>query len=324
MAHVAARCVIGVDLGGTKLLAGVADEHLRVHHRTYRLGGGRDPRSVLDLVAAAVEELRDAAPGPVTAVGVGLPALIDPATGVARSSNHLDLIDVPVRALLAERLGVPVVVDNDANAATVAEWRFGAARGALHAVLLTLGTGIGGGVIVDGRLLRGARGGAAELGHLVVDADGPKCPGNCPGYGCLEAFVSGPALGAEGDLLARSRPDSALGQALAAGRAVSGPLVTELAHDGDETSRDLLRLMGRRLGLGIVSLCNVFDPEVVVVGGGVIGAGELLLEPARAVVAERALPPRSHEVRIVAAAYGAEAGMVGAAALALEPDAVSG
>jgi glucokinase len=293
-----------------------------VHHRTYRLGGGRDARAVLDLVTGAVEELRDAAPGPVTAVGVGLPALIDPATGVARGSNHLDLVDVPMRDLLAERLGLPVVIDNDANAAVVAEWRFGAARGASHAVLLTLGTGIGGGVIIDGRVLRGARGGGAELGHVLVDADGPKCPGHCPNFGCLEALVSGPALGREGDRLARSRPDSALGRALASGRVVSGPLVTELAHDGDETSRELLRLMGRRLGLGIVTLCNVFDPEVVVVGGGVIAAGELLLEPARAVVAERALPPRAHEVRVVAAAFGAEAGMVGAAALALAPDAV--
>lgn len=314
---VAATCVIGVDLGGTKLLAGAVDADLRVHHRALRLGGGRTPRAVLDLIVATVEDLRRDTEGiEVAAVGVGLPALVDPVTGVARSANHLDLQDVPVRDLLAERLGLPVVVDNDANMATIAEWRHGAARGADDLVLLTLGTGVGGGVVSGGRLLRGARGGASELGHIIVDADGPPCPGNCPGRGCLEALVSGNALGREGELLAAGRPASGLGRAAAGGRVITGALVTELAHDGDEAARDLVRLMGRRLGLGIVSLVNVFDPEVVVIGGGAVGAGDLLLDPARAVVAERALPPAATEVRVVAAAYGAEAGMVGAAAAA--------
>lgn len=317
--HVATTCVIGVDLGGTKLLAGAVDADLRVHHRALRLGGGRSAREVLDLVADTVDDLRrDAGAVRIAAVGVGLPALVDPVTGVAHAANHLDLDEVPVRDLLIERLDLPVVVDNDANAAIVAEWRHGAARGAHHAVMLTLGTGIGGGVVSDGRILRGARGAAGELGHVVIDAEGPPCPGNCPGRGCLEALVSGNALGREGELLAGTRPDSALGQALAGGRAITGALVTELAHDGDEAACDLIRMMGRRLGLGIVSLVNIFDPEVVVIGGGVIGAGDLLLEPARDVVAHRALPPAAREVRIVPAAFGAEAGMVGAAALALE------
>ena len=246
-----------------------------------------------------MQEAIDAARSEVLAVGVGIPALVDPATGVALDSNHLPLRGVSVRDLLAERVGLPVVVDNDANAAMLAEWRCGAARGTNDAVMLTLGTGIGGGLIVDGRLVRGARGAAAELGHIVVDADGPPCPGNCPNHGCLEALVSGRAIGARGPAGGARAPDSALGQALAAGREITGALVTELAHDGDSAACDVMTLMGERLGLGVVTLVNIFNPEVVVVGGGAIAAGELLLAPAREVVASRALPINRSDVRLV-------------------------
>jgi glucokinase len=225
---------------------------------------------------------------------------------------------VPVRDILAERLALPVVVDNDANAAMLVEWRRGAARGCNDAVMLTLGTGIGGGLIVGGRLVHGARGAAAELGHMIVDSDGPPCPGNCPNHGCLEALVSGHAIGLEGLRVARDVPGSALGRVLAAGRNITGALVTELAHDGDPASRDVMALMGERLGLGIVTIVNVFNPEVVVVGGGAIAAGELLLAPAREVVARRALPINRQDVRIVSARFGAESGMLGAACMALE------
>jgi glucokinase len=232
--------------------------------------------------------------------------------------NHLPLVDVPVRDLLAERLDLPVVVDNDATAALVAETRWGAAREARDALMLTIGTGVGGGVLVDGRVLRGLSGAASELGHVVIDADGPECPGNCPNRGCLEALVSGPALAIEGLRRARAQPESGLARALAAGREITGPLVTELAHDGDLAAREALLTLGRHLGVGITSLVNVFNPEVVVVGGGLIAAGELLLDPARAVVAERALAPARDQARIVAARYGDESGMLGAAGLAFD------
>jgi glucokinase len=198
------------------------------------------------------------------------------------------------------------------------EWRCGEAQGTENAIMLTLGTGIGGGLIVEGQLVHGARGAAAELGHIIVDADGPPCPGNCPNHGCLEALVSGHAIGAEGLRIARAEPDSALGQALAAGRDITGALVTELAHDGDEAARGVMDLMGRRLGLGVVTLVNIFNPEVVVVGGGAIAAGELLLAPAREVVAERGLPINRSDVRLVSARFGAESGMLGAACMALD------
>ena len=209
-----------------------------------------------------------------------------------------------------------MVVDNDANAAIVVEWRCGAARGATDAIMLTLGTGIGGGLIVGERLVHGSGGAAAELGHIIVDADGPPCPGRCPNHGCLEALVSGHAIGREGLRLAQEEPSSALGRALAEGREISGALVTEFAHDGDPVALAIMSEMGRRLGLGIVSLVNIFNPDVVVVGGGAIAAGELLLAPARAVVATRALEINRAAVRIVSAHFGAEAGMLGAACMA--------
>jgi glucokinase len=308
-------CVIGVDLGGTKVLAGTVDAELRVHHRAYRLSRHD---AALETIVDAAEEAREAARGEVLAVGVGVPCLVTPGTGMAMACNHFPLVDVPLRDLLAERLGLPVVVDNDATAALVAEWRYGAARGARNALILTIGTGVGGGMLVDGHIVRGFSGAAGELGHFVIDESGPPCPGNCPNHGCLEAFVSGPALAIEGRARAKAEPDSGLGRALAAGREITGPLVTELAHDGDEAARAAVATVGRHLGVGITGLINIFNPEVVIVGGGVIAAGELMLAPAREVVAARALVPARNQVRIVPARFGDESGMLGAAALALE------
>ena len=314
-------CVIGVDLGGTKLLAGAVDPALNVHHRATRSSRGTDQAGVLDTVVDAIAEVRDAiegASGTVLAVGIGIPCLIDQERGMAVSSVNLPLVDVPFRAIMAERLGLPVFVDNDANAAMLAEWRFGAAVGARDAALLTLGTGIGGGLVVGSALQRGSQGAGAELGHMVVQADGPRCQRNCPNRGCLEAMCSGTALAREALRIARERPDSGLGRAHAAGREILGPLVTELAYDGDVAAIDALALCGRWLGVGISNLVNMLNPDVVVVGGGVIAAGELLLAPAREVVAERALSPSKEHVQIVPARFGAESGMLGAAALALD------
>jgi glucokinase len=312
----ASRRVIGVDVGGTKLLAGVVDARFGVHHRAQRSVVGLDQSALLDMAVDAVREARDAAGGEVAAIGFGIPCLIDQRTGTAVIAVNLSLADIPFRDVMAERLGLPVFVDNDGNVTALAEHQAGAARGAREAVILTIGTGIGAGLILRGELYRGSIGAGAELGHMVIDMDGPRCQGNCPNYGCVEALASGTALVREATRLARERPRSGLGRALAAGRDPSGPLVTELAHDGDAVAIEALTLIGARLGVAIASLVNIFNPEIVVVGGGVIAAGELLLAPARAVVAERALPPSRDVVRIVAARFGAEAGMVGAAMLA--------
>jgi glucokinase len=314
----AEECVIGVDLGGTKLLAGVLDEHLNVQHRIYRAVQGLDQRALLEAIIEAVEEARATAPCEVSAVGFGIPCLIDQRRGMATMAVNLPLIDVPFRDVMAERLGLPVQVDNDANVAALAEQRAGAAQGASDAILLTIGTGIGGGIVIGGQVYAGSFGAGAELGHMVIDMHGPKCQGNCPNYGCLEVMASGTALTREGLRIARERPDSLLGCALAEGRIVTGALITELAYDGDQAAIDTLALIGRNLGVGIASYLNIFNPDVVVVGGGVIAAGELLLAPARAEVARRALPPDVAHARIVPAHFGTEAGMIGAAALALD------
>lgn len=311
------RRVIGIDAGGTKLLGGVVDEGLVVHHRVHRTWRGADRAETLDIFVESVEEVRAAAPD-VVAVGFGIPALVEWETGVSRWSTHLPLADVRFRDVMSERLGLPVVVDNDGNASMLAEARSGAAAGANHAVMVSLGTGIGGGLLVNGEVYRGATGVGAELGHVVLQLHGPDCPGDCPGQGCFEALVSGNAIGREGLLVAHGHPESQLGLRLAADKEISGGLVTELAHDGDPLAREVLDEVGRRLGHGLVGLVNTFNPEVIVIGGGAVRGGDMLLEPARGVVAERALPPARELVRILPAHYGDEAGMMGAALLAFD------
>jgi glucokinase len=312
------RRTIGVDIGGTKVLAGVVDEGLGVHHRAQRTVTGLDLSAIIDMTVEAVREARDAAGADAAAVGFGIPALMDQRTGKAVFSAHLPLADVAFGAIMTERLALPVFVDNDGNNTALAEHRAGAAQGTSDAVILTMGTGIGGGLILGGRPYRGSVGAAPEFGHVSIEMNGPPCHSSCPNRGCLETMASGPALVREAARLARERPHSGLGRALADGQELAGPLVTELAHDGDEAAIEVITLIGHRLGIGIANYVNIFNPEVVVIGGGVIAAGELLLAPARAVVAERALPPSRDEVRIVAARFGVEAGMVGAAALAFD------
>jgi glucokinase len=237
---------------------------------------------------------------------------------MAVQAANAPLADIRFHEVMAERLGVPVVVDNDANCTVLCEARVGVAAGCSEVVLLTIGTGIGGGLLLGGEVYRGWVGGGAEMGHMVVDMDGPPCQSGCPNYGCLETFCSGTTLVRLASVEVARRPDTALGHALEEGRELTGPLITELAHDGDPVARDVIALTGERLGIGLVSLVNIFNPQMVVIGGGVSAAGELLLEPARAIVRRRALPPGRDVVRIEAAAFGAEAGLIGAALAARE------
>jgi glucokinase len=310
------RRVIGIDAGGTKLLGGVVDEEMVVHHRVRRTWRGADRNETLAIFAEAVEEVRAAAPD-IEAIAFGIPALVDE-TGVSRWSNHLPLDGVPFREVMSERLGLPVLVDNDGNASVLAEARSGAAAGARHAVMISLGTGIGGGLWLNGEVYRGASGLGGEMGHVVLQLHGPDCPGDCPGIGCFEALVSGNAIGRAGVRLAESEPDSSLGRRLAADKKIDGALVTEMAHDGDPHAREVLAEIGERLGFGLVGLVNVFNPEVIVIGGGAVRGGDLILAPARAVIAAHALPPTREDVRVVPAHYGDEAGMIGAALMALD------
>jgi glucokinase len=316
--RVVERGVIGVDLGGTKLLAGAIDADLAVHHRTNRPVLGLDQDGLVQMVADAVEEIRTAVGDGIEAVGFGIPCTFDTRTGEAVQAVNLPLRDVRFHELMSERLGLPVTVDNDANCAVFAEARAGAAAGCSDVVLLTLGTGIGGGLYLAGQVYRGWLGGGAELGHMVVLADGPPCQGTCPGRGCLEAMASGTALVREASLAVARRPDTALGEALEAGHELTGPLISALAREGDPVARGAIAAVGHWLGVGIVSLVNIFNPQVVVIGGGVSAAGELLLGPAREVVARHALAPGRDVVEIVVAGLGPEAGMLGAALMARE------
>jgi glucokinase len=304
---------IGVDLGGTKIQVGVLAgvETLWESRETSR---GQDQDELVELLVREVSAARDARPDAV-AVGLGIPATINQERGVAIAAVNLPLLDLPVRDVVEERVGLPVFLDNDGNVAAYAEFLYGAARGKPTMVMLTIGTGIGGGLILGGEIFRGATGAGAELGHVVIQADGPPCQGNCPNHGCVESLASGTALGREGRAVAESAPDSALGKLLAAGEEVDGTAVTEAALAGDETAIGVFDLIGGRLGVACASFANIFEPEAIVVGGGVIKAGDLLLDPARTEVRARALNPMN-KTPILEATLGNDAGMIGAAALA--------
>jgi len=307
---------IGVDLGGTKMLVGVLSagtgtEPLYEQRETSR---GQSEDELVELLVREVEEAREARPE-VTAVGLGIPATIDHERGIAVAAVNLPLSDVPIKQVVTERTGLPVFVDNDANTAAYAEYLFGAARGKPHMVMLTVGTGIGGGLILGGEVYRGSTGAGAELGHTVIQADGPPCQGNCPNHGCVEALASGTALGREGRAAAESTPDSALGKVLAEGGEVDGKAITAAALAGDEIAIGVFDLIGSRLGVACATFANVFQPDAIVVGGGVIAAGDLLLEPARRELRRRALNPMNR-TPILEATLGNDAGMIGAAAMA--------
>jgi glucokinase len=311
---VSAREAIGVDLGGTKMLVGVVDSEQQIHHESRESSVGLSEEKVVEDLASELLEAREARPN-VLAAGLGIPATIDHQRGVAIQAVNLDISDVPIRELMEKRLGLPVFVDNDANVAALAEFLYGAGRGAQNVVMLTLGTGIGGGLILNGQVYRGSTGAGAELGHIVVDENGPPCQGNCPNHGCVETYASGTALAREGTEAAKREPDSALGKALAEGPIV-GKTVTQLAINGDPLATEVVTEAGRHLGVALASLANIFDPDVIVIGGGVSIVGDLLLDPAREELSSRALVPMNRTA-VKLAQLGPDAGMIGAAAMAL-------
>lgn len=291
--------MIGVDAGGTKILAGLVGRGGSVLAQRERPTPVESQEALLAALEAAVEELLD---GEVAALGFGIPSRIDQRTGVAVGSVNVPLAGFPFREHMRARFGLPVGIDNDANAAAIGEWIAGAGRGATDVVMLTLGTGVGGGLILGGKPYRGWVGAGAELGHIVIEHDGVPC--GCGGRGHLEAYVSGRAA----DAAARK----------AFGPGADAQRLVDLAREGEEWAIAVLAEIGRRLGSGIGSLVNVFNPEAVVIGGGFGAAGELLLGPAREVVARETLPPARDLVRIVPGELGAAAGVIGAALVGFE------
>ncbi len=314
------RLTIGIDIGGTKVAGGVVDAAGRVLHQTRRETPGRSksPSEVEATIADVVEELTGRYE--VAAVGIGAAGFVDASGSSVLFAPHLSWRHEPLREALSSRLRLPVVVENDANAAAWAEWRFGAGQGEEHLICITLGTGIGGGMIIDGQVHRGRYGVAGEFGHMQVVPGGHRC--ECGNRGCWEQYASGNALVREARELAAA--ESPVAQTLLdrAGRdvaAISGPLVTEAAMAGDPTAIELFAEIGQWLGTGLAGLACALDPGCFVIGGGVSDAGDLLLNPARETY-RRTLSGRGFrpEARIVRARLGNEAGLIGAADLARE------
>ena len=292
---------IGIDVGGTKILAGVVERDgtiVRVERRPTPVDS---TEAFLRGLAEVVDALRD---DTVAAVGIGIPSTIDQRDGTSVFSVHVPIAGVPLRVRGEEYLRLPVAIDNDANAAAVAEWTIGAGIGTTDMVMLTLGTGIGGGLILGGRLYRGWTGAAAELGHMVIEFDGPECRGFCTGRGHFEQSVSGSAA-------------TEIAQKLLGPDAGARELVTA-ARQGNEGATAAFHEMGRRLGAGIAGLVNIFNPELVVIGGGFGDALDLMLDSALETLRRDGLPPARDLVKMVPAALGEEAGMVGAALIAFE------
>jgi glucokinase len=307
--------VIAMDLGGTKLLTGIVGRDGVVVRRTVAETVTSSQAELVVQIENSIEEhLEDG----VVAIGIGVCSLVDQRTGEAVASVNVPIHGLRLRDRVRERFGLPTAIENDANAAALAEHVLGAGRGTRQMVLLTLGTGIGGGLVLNGQLYRGAYGAAAELGHITIDLNGPPCQGFCPGIGHLEGLASGTAAGALAAESAAEHPESALGRAAAEGREVDARLVVELAREGDEAARAVLAEIGRRLGFGIANYVNIFNPELVVLGGGFSRAAELIVDPALAVVRRYALEPSRSTVRIALGILGVEAGLIGAGLIAFE------
>lgn len=290
--------VIGVDVGGTKTRAGVIDREGNVHERLELESPETSEEAVLTTLDAAVEVLLD---DRISAIGYGVPSNLDRKTRRVLRSVNLPLDGFDLLAHARSRFGVPVGIENDGNAAALAEWKLGAGKGTSNLVMLTLGTGVGGGLVLDGRLYRGW----AELGHVVLQADGPPCQGNCHGRGHVEALVSGTAADAAAVALYGSDADA--------------PMLVARARTGDDEARAALARIGELLGAAIGSFANIFDPDLVVVGGGFgDAAGELLLVPAQEAARREALSPADMTLRVIAAELGGDAGLVGAGLIAFE------
>jgi glucokinase len=303
--------VLGVDVGGTKV-AVAAVEGASATHVAQHATVTDNTDALLDGVEHVVREVIAEA-GQPEAVGVGVPSQIDFATGTVETSVNIPLTGVPLRAELGHRFGLPVFVDNDANCAALAEAHI---VGASNLVMLTLGTGVGGGVVIDGLTFRGAHGLGAELGHIAVNPDGPPCPGNCPNRGCLESYCSGQALERDASELAVDKPDSYLASRLGPDGKVSGRELVAAAEARDPDAVLLMENFARMLGIGIANYVNIFEPERLAIGGGLSRASHLFMDRAIQEAASRALPALWKRVHVALAEGGADAGVIGAGLLA--------
>ena len=323
------RFVLGIDIGGTNLVVGsVAEDGSSIvasaSEPTHSEAGATDVVDrLVGLAERAIATTRREAPGAeILGVGVGAPGPLDTKRGIVLLTPNLGWVNMPLRQLIHDRLGLPAALDNDANCAVLGEWWVGAARGARHAIGITIGTGIGGGLIIDGQLYHGASDVAGEIGHTTIDTEGRRC--KCGNYGCLEAYASGPniALRAveEIEAGAESRLRALVGGDLGK---ITAQTVYQAAADGDELALEVVNDTAKFLGVGIGNLLNVFNPDLVVVCGGVTLAGDHLFEPLRREVARRAFKPAVTACRIVPGELAGTAGVYGAAKVFLDQTAAS-
>lgn len=306
--------VVGVDLGGTYIRAALADERgVLVARRKVETLAREGIEAVVGRIVKAAEEV-----GVVDAAALGIcsPGPLSSRTGVVYSPPNLPgWRDVPLVEMLEERLGVPVFLGNDANAAALGEYAYGAGRGVGHMIYVTVSTGVGGGVISDGRLLEGRHGAAGEVGHVVLEPDGPPC--NCGNRGCLEALVSGTAIARQArEAISAGRETSIEHLAETDPHGVTAEVVVRAARGGDDLAGELLQRVGRWLGLAFVGLVHLFDPQVIVVGGGVTNAGELLMKPTRDTMFAGIMPIYKEDLKVVPPDLGPDAGLYGAISLA--------
>jgi glucokinase len=314
--------VLGVDLGGTKISVGAmpadGSREFALHSRPTLAHEGADAvvGRIVEMIATAIAETMaetGAARSDFLGVGIGSPGPLDRDKGLVITTPNLGWQDFPLRDRVSRDAGLRATLDNDANCATIGEWWIGAAKGGRNVVGLTIGTGIGGGLILDGKLYHGASDVAGEVGHATLDPTGRRC--KCGNYGCLEAYASGPATAD------RAREALAGGEASLLTTMVDGDVanltaqhVYDASKKGDDVAREVVRETGRFIGTGVANLLNIFNPDVVVLAGGVAQAGEELFAPLRAEVRRRAFKPAVEACRIVPGALGGSAGVVGAVA----------
>jgi len=311
------RYVVGIDIGGTNIVAGtVAEDGSEllglVSEPTFpEQGADAVMTRIVKLTRASMAAARGK---DIAGVGIGSPGPLDTKTGVVLLTPNLGWTNFPLRDRITQALGLPATLDNDANCAIFGEWWRGAARGANHVVGLTIGTGIGGGIVLGGEVYRGASDIAGEIGHMTIDSTGRLC--KCGNYGCLEAYASGPAIAARAVEGIRPGADTSLPKYVKGDLAkITAQLVYEAAHDGDEYAQEVVKDTAKFLGAGVASIINIFNPEVVVVCGGVTLAGDRLFEPLRAEVRRRAFKPATDVCRIVPGELTGTAGVYGAAAV---------
>ena len=314
------KAAIGIDIGGTNIKLGLVDEKGRILLRdTFRTKDSSTRDGLIDKLASHIRALSDEARHrglKLQGVGIGAPGPIDVERGfVYFFPNIPGWKNTPLKALLEKRIRMAVFVENDANAMALGEFRFGAGKGVKDMVALTLGTGLGGGLVVNGRLYHGPHFSAAEVGHMIVDPKGPLC--GCGNRGCIETFVGNGYFVAEVRRELKRRPRTALTSLLKGGQELTPKLVQDAAFKGDAFCKAQWARTGDRLGSFLAGLVNLLNPEKIVIGGGLAQSGPLLFGPVRAAIKKKAFPIASRFVKVVPAQLGPEAGLVGAAALAL-------